>query len=297
MSTILLEASPTRESSPAASLTEGCDAPGFHTMDKAAGQHSLPVAIVHVLLHAENMSRLAQPLVLGLAVNDLLRQDYNGLAAFAGLSLLALLLSAVRQMLASRVYSRIRDTVSQDRPTSAHRDRRRAWDEWLEFREHGAPQLLRAGNNVIGSLALLAWYDWRIAPLCLLLVVPAALLHAAHDRRVSLLFSRAEFEEDRDAGERFAPSVHRRSLRDRLVQLSDADALHVCLMQLFVLGLTAAALIQFCSSGDRLPGDLLAVLGYLWLFAAGLVAAPQLLASRASLLRRAVARDRRVTTD
>jgi hypothetical protein len=299
MSAILLESTTTREPRPAAAFAEGGDARQTDSLNRAPGTQELRLTPVQILQHAENMARLAQPFVLGVAVNDLLRQSYGGLAAFAALSLLALLLSASRQMFATRVYARLRGERflrQNDRAGEPDDARAGVCDEWLEFREHGAPQLLRAGYNVVGSLAILTWYDWRIAPLCLLLVLPAALLHAAHDRRVSLLFGGDFVVEDRDNAEGAARRArHRVTDGNRLVRLADADALNFCLMQLFVLGLTAAALIQYCSSLTPQPGDVLAVLGYLWLFAAGLGAAPQLLASRACLRRRTADRSRRTT--
>ena len=118
-------------------------------------------------------------------------------------------------------------------------------------------------------------------PLCVGLLVPASLLNAAYGRK-SLRFNRLlhdDLEKEVDIIERSDESEVRRhfdSVGRWRVKLSDAEATNFCLMELFVLGVMAAALVQFCANTDAGAGDIFAVFRYVIMFIMGLDSVPKL---------------------
>ena len=63
--------------------------------------------LTYFLFNLENLLRLSQPLVLGLAINDLLHESSFGLLLFVSQHLTHLLISSLRQMYDTRVYTGI----------------------------------------------------------------------------------------------------------------------------------------------------------------------------------------------
>ena len=63
--------------------------------------------LTYFLFNLENLLRLSQPFVLGLAINDLLHESSFGLLLFVGQHLTHLLVSSARQMYDTRVFTGI----------------------------------------------------------------------------------------------------------------------------------------------------------------------------------------------
>jgi hypothetical protein len=65
------------------------------------------ILVTYALFNLENLLRLAQPLVLGWAIHDLLRSSVLGLAIFFGQHVLYLAVSAGRRLYDTRCFTRI----------------------------------------------------------------------------------------------------------------------------------------------------------------------------------------------
>src|SRR5688572_8572218 len=62
------------------------------------------ILTTYALFNVENLLRLAQPFVLGWAINDLLRPSYVGLTCLVTQHLLHMLISSFRQMYDTRAF-------------------------------------------------------------------------------------------------------------------------------------------------------------------------------------------------
>ena len=261
--------------------------------------HRGSMFITYALFCIENALRLAQPLVLGLAINDLLTASYRGLLVFVGQHLAYMLIGAARQMYDTRVFTSVyaglaTDLISTQRSgdvdTSRVAARSTLSREYVDFFEQSMPMLLQAAFSIAGALLMLGWYSVTLIPLCLMLLLPAALLNAAYGRRTLLLSGRLhdEYEQEVSVIESGDPQQTRRhfdALSHWRVKLSDAEAINFALMELFVLGLIATTLVHFCTSGSVSPatGDIFAVFRYVLLFVVGLDAVPGLVQRFAKL--------------
>lgn len=207
------------------------------------------------LLGLESVLWLMQPLVLGWAINGLLRRSYAGLLVFAVGHLLHLLVSSARRMHATQALAAIdRDPVLV---------------------------LIRGVCSLAGALLLLGVYDWLLVPFCLLLLVPALLLDAAETsaRRESPgCFAIRSNEGARLASKPRADDVEVHDRSAMQTRLSEAEAIRFGLMQLFVLAVLVGALVHFCAGAEGPPpaGDIFAVSCYLLMFIAGLDALPRI---------------------
>lgn len=242
------------------------------------------------MFNVENTLRLLQPLVLGIAINDLLRFSYFGLMLFVVQHLAHMLISSFRRMYDTRAFTSIYSELATDLIVE---QRRREIDVsrvaarsglsrgYVEFFEEHVPQLIRAIYNVAGALVLLAVYDWSLIPFCVALVLPVSLLNAAYSAK-TLHYSgklHDELEREIDVIERGRPEELRRHFDVAAlwrVRLSDAEAINFSLMELFVLAVLVASLVHFCTNPGVQAGDIFAVFRYLMMFIMGVDAVPKL---------------------
>jgi len=244
----------------------------------------------YALFNIENLLRLAQPLVLGLAINDLLRSSYFGLMVFVAQHLAHMLISSFRQMYDTRAFTAIytelvTDLIVDQREQAVDVSRVAARSglsrEYVEFFERYVPMLIRALYSVVGALVLLGCYDWTLIPFCVALVIPAVLLNAAYGRNTLELSGLLHDDLERGVsviqdGNAEEVRNHFQSVAHWRIKLSDAEAINFSLMELFVLGLIVASLVHFCSRETVQAGDIFAVFRYVLMFIMGLDSVPRL---------------------
>lgn len=244
--------------------------------------------LTYALFNLENLLRLAQPFVLGWAINDLLTGAYQGLLAFVAQHLGHLAIGTWRQMYDTRVFTGLytdlaTGLVSEQRGQGVDVSRVAARSslsrEFVEFFERHVPLVVRSAYSIVGAMVMLAWYDWLLVPLCGLLIVPVCLLNLRYSRQTHRLSRQLHDELERevnaiDEGSPAAVRGHFSRVAGWRVKLSNAEAVNFGLTELFVLGLMAAVLIRFCSAAAVSPGDIFAVFRYVLMFVMGLDSVP-----------------------
>jgi hypothetical protein len=265
------------------------DAPPL-TLRRLFFAHKGPMLLTYGLFNVENLLRLAQPFVLGLAINGLLDGSYFGLLLFVVQHVLHMGISTARRLYDTRAFNAIYTDLATTLVTGQRGRRvdvsrvaaRSALSRgYVEFFEEHVPLLIRSGYSVVGALLLLGWYDFMLVPYCVALVLPAALLNAAYGRKTLILSKRLhdQFEREVDVigrGDAGEVRGHYDGVAASRVKLSDAEAVNFSLMEFFVLALIVAALVQFCRPGEVAAGDVFAVFRYLMMFVMGLDAVPRL---------------------
>ena len=244
----------------------------------------------YALFNVENLLRLAQPFVLGLAINGLLRGSYGGLLLFIAQHLAHLAISTFRQMYDTRSFTALYTDLAtrlvvEQRAGRVEVSRVAARSalsrSYVEFFEDYVPLVIRSGYSVVGAMVMLGWYDWTLIPLCAGLTVPACLLNIAYGRKTLAYSARLhdEFEREVDVigrGDGAEVRRHYESVARWRVRLSDAEAVNFGLMELFVLGVLAGALLHFCAGSSPAAGDIFAVFRYVLMFIMGLDSVPKL---------------------
>ncbi len=248
------------------------------------------LALTYLLFNVENLLRLSQPFVLGLAVNDLLNESSFGLLLFVGQHLTHLLISSLRQMYDTRVFSGMYTELatrlvveqrSAEIGTSRVAARSSLSREFVDFFESHVPLIIRAGYSIIGALVMLAYYDRTLVPVCLGLLLPAVVLNRIYARRTldlsRQLHDKLEREVDViDSGNESSVRRHYSDLASCRIKLSDCEALNFGTMELFVLGVLVVALLRTCSTITASPGEIFAVFRYVLMLLMGVDAIPKL---------------------
>jgi ABC-type multidrug transport system fused ATPase/permease subunit len=248
------------------------------------------ILATYALTAVENLLRLAQPLVLGWAINDLLTGQTFGLIVLVIQHLSHLIVGLTRQVYDTRAFTAIySDLVTRmirqqrDLGVDVSRVSARAAlsREFVDFFERSVPTAIRAAFSIIGSLIMLAWYDPIVVVICLGLMLPAALVnrvYARWTRRLSRgLHDQLEREVDViDAARPEDLRAHFDEIASWRVRLSNAEAINFGLMELFILGVIVLVLVRTCQLPDILAGDLFAVFRYLMLMLIGFDQIPRL---------------------
>jgi hypothetical protein len=256
-----------------------------------------PLLVTYALYNLENLLRLAHPLVLGLAINGLIRSEYGGLALLVGQHLAHLFVGTARQMYDTRAFTAIY-TETVTRLVCRQRDaglgvstvaaRSGLSRELVDFFEHHLKAVFSSIYGVIGALAMLVVYDRRLVLLCGLMLAPLVVLSRRLAGRSSgvnaalndQLEREVEVIEDGRAG---PVSDHYRCLARHQVRLSDLEAWNFLQMEFFVLALIVAALARYCARPGVEAGDIYAVFAYVEMFVGALDYVPMLIQQLARL--------------
>jgi hypothetical protein len=247
------------------------------------------ILLTYGLLNLEDLLGLAQPFVLGLAINGLLRSSYRGAVLLVLQHLSHMLISMCRRMYDTRAFTAIYTDLAtalvvdqRDRQVDVSRvvARSALSRHLVDFFEHDVPMVLQAVYSVAGALVMLAFFDALLVPLCLALLVPAFLLNRVYSRQTLVLNRHLNDQLEREVevvgqGQPQEVRGHYRLLAGWRVKLSDAEATNFAVMEFFVLGLIVAALLRRClGRPDTAPGDIFAIFSYIMMFIQGIDSIP-----------------------
>jgi len=246
--------------------------------------------LTYALFNIENLLRLAQPFLLGLAIDGLLNQSYQGLGFFAIGHTAHMAIRIWRQMYDTRTFTRIYadragELIVQQRAEGIDISKVTARSalsrEFVEFFERYVPMVVRSLYSIVGAMVMLLWFDWMLVLFCLAIALPAYVLNSIYGRR-TLTFSgllHDVMEREVDVIDRAEPTEvkeHFSNLSKWRVKLSDWEAITVGLMEFFVLALIAAALLRYCTLPGVQAGDIFAVFRYVMMYIMALDTVPML---------------------
>jgi hypothetical protein len=247
--------------------------------------------LTYALFSLENFLRLAQPLVLGWAITDLLHSSLVGLAVFGGQHVLHLLLGVARRMYDTRAFTAIYTDLAarlvlEQRgravEVSCVAARSALSREIVDFFEREVAVVLAVLYSVGGALVMLGLTDWVLVPCCLALLLPVCVLGRTNARRSYRLNGRLndQLEREVEVIHRARPAEvrgHYCLVARWRVMLSDWEAVNFGLMELLVFGLMAAALARCCAAPGVDAGHIFTVFGYVLLYVLGVLNVPVLI--------------------
>jgi len=246
------------------------------------------IGITFVLLLFENLVAVLQPLVIGIAINDLLAQSMRGTAFFVGLYVSGLLIGVGRRMYDTRAYTSIytavaTDTIEQQRAqevsTSAIVTRSSLVRELVDFFETDLPQGFTSTVGILGATVMLALFDWRLFVGCLVAIGVIYLIYCLSEAHIFRLNQHLndELEQQVDVitrGPRPTIFAHFNSLARWRIKLSDTESVNFGLIDLVLFALVIFALFVSVQGANPTPGAIFSVLAYVLEFAEGVYVLP-----------------------
>jgi ABC-type multidrug transport system fused ATPase/permease subunit len=259
-------------------------------------RHRARLSITYGVAAVENTLELLYPFAIGLAVDDLLDDQWLGVVVFAAIALLHTGISIARQRFDTRSFNDLyaglaTDLVAQHRdmgvPTSTVAARSALAGEYVGFLERDVVASITAGFAIVGSLIMIFLYDTVLGLAAAAVAIPVAVLNRRLMRRSRRIYRRLndELEVEVEVIDQGSPhGVHRhfRILRGHWVRLSDAEASTWGAVEIIGTGLAVFALVRATSTGAE-AGVIFATLGYVWAYLSGFDLLPSVLQAGANL--------------
>lgn len=251
--------------------------------------HRYQLLLTYLLFSLEMIGTLLRPFFLGLAVNDLLKNSFQGLLYLCIVHFAWIVVGIIRHRFDTRTYSAIytaivtrflsrkfnKENVSK---LSAHSTLAR---EFVDFLEFDLVYVVEAGYNLLGAIVMLYFYDKQVVVICLSFLLPVAIISYFYGKKMRHLnkLKNDELEQQVNIISTGNPLFIRRhytALRKWQVKISDQEAINFGMMELVVMIVIGASLLVT----DRVPGhaiqagDLIGIYAYILKFVSGLDTIP-----------------------
>jgi ABC-type multidrug transport system fused ATPase/permease subunit len=270
----------------------------FQILKSLMQKHRSQLVLTYILFSLEMLGGLLRPLLLGMAINDLLKGSYEGLIILSVAHFITLSVGTLRHMYDTRTYSAIYVTLvtkflsrriyqKDVSKLSAHSTLAR---EFVDFLEFDLVYVIEAVYNLAGSLLLMFFYDATVVLLCMAVLVPVILISKSYGKRMKYLnkLKNDELEQQVDvigSGNTKILKSHYTNLRFWQIKISDQEAVNYGFMELLVMiVLGASLLLTYKASGTAiLAGNVVGIFFYVSNFAKGLETIPYMVQRLTSL--------------
>jgi len=144
--------------------------------------------VTWILVVLEGVCLLLMPLVIGWAVDDLMKGGMHGTFQLGGLCLGLLIIGAGRRFYDTRVYSGIFRKVSSElvrrekrRETSVSKisARTNLFTEFVEFLENSIPDIVNHFIGLVGTLGIIVFINVRVFWACLVGAAVTSIIYRA----------------------------------------------------------------------------------------------------------------------
>jgi len=259
-------------------------------------KHRYQLLFTYILFSLEMLGTLLRPFFLGLAIDGLIKNNYDHLVSLLLVHLGCIVIGTFRHRYDTRTYSAIytslvtnflkkrRGGVSK---LIAHSTLSR---EFVDFLEYDLVYVIEAVYNIAGSVILLMFYDANVVGICLGILVPVSVTSYFYGKKMKRLtkFKNDELEKQVDIiteGNTLAIRRHYGKLREWQIKISDQEAWNFGMMELMVMAVMGLSLliVTHTSTTAILPGALIGIYNYILKFANGLDTIPYMVQKLTSL--------------
>jgi ABC-type multidrug transport system fused ATPase/permease subunit len=236
------------------------------------------IAFTYALTVVEDLLELSYPWATGLAINGLMAQDYRMIVPVMVAWVLHTAIGCGRQMYDTRLYTQVYNTIVTDtvlrqrqsgiEPTKVAA-RSAMSREFVTFFEKDMPVVLSAMVGIIGSAAILFYYDLVIGAAAALLFLPVAILNRRYMRRSLMLNEGLNNQLEHevqviDAAQEGAVVRHFAEVRAWRVKLSDADAFNWTAIEGLSILVFLLVLLRVAYMPNADVGGIFAIFVYVW---------------------------------
>lgn len=246
------------------------------------------ISLTFLLLVLENIAKVLQPLVLGIAINDLINGKNHGLWLFCILYLVGFIIGTIRRYYDTRAYTSIYTNVAseiakkqneKEVEVSAIAARSALVKELVDFFEYDVTQAFTSAISVVGALIMLALFDCWIFGGCLIAILIIILIYALSAKHIynfniglnDELENRITVLEKREQTGIF---LHFKNIAKWLVKMSDMETINFSIIEIVLFALAIFALYASASTVDATAGGIFSVLTYVLEFSGGVFMLP-----------------------
>ena len=229
-----------------------------------------------LLVTLEGISLLLMPLVIGWAVDGLIKRQTTGIVQLGALCLALLVIGAGRRFYDTRAYSGIYRIVSQEivsqegrRKTGVSKvsARTHLFTEFIEFLENSLPDVFNQLIGLAGTLTIIAFIDIRVFWACLTGAILTALVYILSQKRLLRLnkSQNDEFEQQVDviASTSYARiKAHFKKLMVWNIRLSDLETINFSLTWFILAAVLLVSIAVVAASESASFGHVVSTVMY-----------------------------------
>ena len=257
----------------------------FSVLGKLLLKNKVGIIITYSLFALEILSHLLTPYLLGRAVDDLINHSYHGFIILSLFYFVRIFVSMFRRILDTRVYTKIyTDLVTKflsvknidQKDVSKLNAHSVLAKQFVDFLEFDLANVMYGIFTVIGSVAMLFFYNWYVLGVCLFILIPVIIVSRFFGKRIVHLTTsyNDEFERQVDiisSGDSDAINQHYNNLRNLDIRKSNQDAYSFTFMEVFSLFMILVSLIILSNSNVGITaGAIIGVYNYIITFSNGL---------------------------
>ena len=251
------------------------DSPRARSVTETIRPFRWRIAFTYALTVIEDLLELSYPWATGLAINSLLAQNYRMIAPVMIAWVLHTAIGCGRQMYDTRLYTEVYntiviDTVLRQRQSGIEPTKVAARSamsrEFVSFFEKGIPVVLNSLVSIVGSAAILFYYDLVIGAVAALLI-PVAIINRSYMRRSLMLNEGLNNQLEQEvqaieAAQEGAVTRHFAEVRAWRVKLSERAFNWTAIEGLSILGFLLVLLVTYMPNAD--VGTIFAIFVYVW---------------------------------
>jgi len=246
------------------------------------------ISFTFTLVLLESLLGILYPLLIGLAINDLLEGKYNGIIHLAGLGVLSLAVGSARRFYDTRIYAGIYCQIS---PEMAEREQKKGSSvskiaarsslltEFVEFLENSMPEVIGAVVSLVGIIIIIATLNINVFYACigvLLLIFVVYAISGKLNYRLNANYNnqlekQVETLESKDI--RMIKNYYK-SLMKWNIKLSDLETVNYLAIWIGVIALFIYSPITVIESGVLTYGLVFSVLMYVFEYIDNVVTFP-----------------------
>ena len=246
------------------------------------------ISLTMLLVSAESILGLLYPLLIGLAINDLIEQSYSGLYYLAYLGIAELVIGSVRRFYDTRIYSGIYKEIvvelvdkeyAKDSSVSKTSARTSLLNEFIEFMENSMPEIVSVVIGIIGTLVIIFALNLNVFYACLGMIVVVLGTYAVSGQ-LNLDFNKG-FNDQLEKQVTLLESRNRLSIKNHYeqlmkwnIKLSDLETVNYFVIWVGIIALFVYTPLTVVESGVVKYGMVFAIFMYVFDYIERLVATP-----------------------
>ena len=246
------------------------------------------VTLTWLMVMLEGAVFLVIPLVIGMAIDDLLLQSYSGVKILIALCIVMVTVGTARRFYDTRAYGTIYRKMSKE---LVHKEKKRnsaistisarshLFTEFIEFLEFSIPEISHNLINLIGTLIIIGTLNLKILGVCLGAACLATLIYWISGGRVYLLNKGGNDELERqvhciETSDKEELDEHFRNLMRWKIRLSDLETMNFTGVWIGLSAALICSVILLGTPGDAAVGTTISVIMYVFGFVESVVAFP-----------------------
>lgn len=246
------------------------------------------VTLTWLMVMLEGLGFLIIPLIIGMAIDDLLVQSYTGIKILTVLCIVMVTVGSARRFYDTRAYSKIYRKVSNEliqkekrrnASTSKISARSHLFTEFIEFLEFSIPEISHNLINLVGTLIIIGTLNPEILGVCLGAAGLAAVIYWISGRKIHRLNKGENDELERqvhciEADDKKELDEHFKNLIRWKIRLSDLETINFTGVWVGLSAALISSVILLGTPGDAAVGTTISVIMYVFGFVESVVAFP-----------------------